>query len=318
MTTIGTSYQRGAKDIRDQRAMARRFPPTSATIASRLQMRLYDRAVTRLARYRCLRSATRVIMAAVFMLLFIPFAIAGDPAIWYKSASESPDLPTMFTNPDLWGAVRARIGVFIFAPEDIAPAQGKAESVRPALYSSGAFRKLAAWGIGTALEVPALKNWDCTGRREALRTIDEMRGVYAAGGRVDYIAMDEPMAGAKACRFNLAQVASAVQNYVTQIAASDVIRRRGSMPALVDEEPYPGFGPGVLERWVQELKGRGVTLAGLNIDVNVERVDKTPRGDAKLIGDFRQLQGFLRSEQIPFGVIFWSGYNPLRTDKEVL
>ncbi|QLH38463.1 MAG: hypothetical protein HWD60_05170 [Defluviicoccus sp.] len=50
-----------------------------------------------------------------------------------------------------------------------------------------------------------------------------------------------------------------------------------------------------------------------HLDINVHYVDVHPEID--LSADLRALKTFYRSEGIPFGIIFWSGYGPLNSDR---
>lgn len=246
-------------------------------------------------------------------------ASAGDPPVqvWYKSASQSPDLPTMFEKPAQWAAARQKINVFMFAPENVEPYRKDTVNLQ-ALTSVDAFRKLNQWGLATALEVPAVKGWDCSTHQTSLVTIRDMGFVERAGGNVRYLAMDEPLVTSlisKVCPYDLDQTAAMVAKYIASVDAAPEVRAQG-LPDFVDEEIYPGFTPALLEQWVMRLKAHGVTLAGLHLDVDINRIDRTPYARPRLVADFRELQTFLRDQHVPMGVIFWSGYDPLRSDKE--
>jgi hypothetical protein len=61
------------------------------------------------------------------------------------------------------------------------------------------------------------------------------------------------------------------------------------------------------------LKRNGVSPTHFHLDVNIHRLDVSPKID--LAADLGHLAEFLRAENISFGIILWSGYNPAPSDK---
>ena len=61
------------------------------------------------------------------------------------------------------------------------------------LRRASAFENLAAWRIDIAIEVPAVKEWDCSGAKAAERTARLIDAVYHSKATVKYLAMDEPL-----------------------------------------------------------------------------------------------------------------------------
>ena len=69
----------------------------------------------------------------------------------------------------------------------------------------------------------------------------------------------------------------------------------------------------VLIEWVKALEAHGFKPAFLHLDINVHYLDVHP--EIPLAADLRVLARFLHEAGLPFGVIFWSGYDPLNSDR---
>jgi hypothetical protein len=85
------------------------------------------------------------------------------------------------------------------------------------------------------------------------------------------------------------------------------------MPVIGDIEPYPSSSVNDLEEWTDDLIANGFKPAFIHIDINVHFVDVHPSMSMK--DDLRSLQSFFHQKGIPFGIIIWSGYDPLNSDK---
>jgi hypothetical protein len=258
-------------------------------------------------------------MAAVFLAIFSdePAAMAAAPAIqvWFSPGAQTPDLLDMFRQPELWSKARSQISVLKFGPAQfggakvqLAAAHALGINTIADLSKVNAFQLLRSWNISLALEAPAIKPWDCTGRAAAKYTLQLIENARAAGGIVRYASMDEPLAsGMRFCGDTLETAAAKTAAYIKQLKASD--------PALEvgDIEAYPWDHPVQLEQWLIALTRNGAKPAHFHLDVNVHFLDVHPEVDAA--GDLRSLKAFAAAQGIPFGIIFWSGYNPEPTDQ---
>ena len=120
--------------------------------------------------------------------------------------------------------------------------------------------------------------------------------------------MDEPLAsGAIHCGDTLDGSAIKTAEYMKEVARKEETLQIG------DIEAYPYFRMDQIKQWLTALKAHGVIPAFFHLDVNIHRLDVSP--DINLTTDLASLKMFLHTESIPFGVIFWSGYNPAPSDK---
>jgi hypothetical protein len=177
-----------------------------------------------------------------------------------------------------------------------------------------AFGKLHGWGIKIASEEGAVKPWDCTGMQAAKITEGHIRNVHEAGAAIDLIAMDEPFtAGRQPCGLALPEIARRTAAYARAVTSSDEAKAAGVVPLIGDIEPYPSFSVNDLKQWTDALAANGFKPAFIHIDINLHFVDVHP--EVNLKDDLQTLQGFFRQRGIPFGIIFWSGYDPLNSDE---
>jgi hypothetical protein len=87
----------------------------------------------------------------------------------------------------------------------------------------------------------------------------------------------------------------------------------GNGPQVGDIEAYPSRSVADLEGWIKALENQGAKPAFFHLDANIHRLDVDRRVDAT--GDLRELKRFFLAEQIPFGIIFWPGYNPVTSEQ---
>ena len=236
------------------------------------------------------------------------------PSVWIAPDSETPDLLEMFQRPEMWAESRSRIKVFKFGPRQVALGRKPTQNSIDDLARVDAFRKLEAWGIAIAVEAPAIKPWDCTAVHAREMTANSIRSVQAAGGRLRYIAMDEPWtAGMGPCHDTFDDSVEKTASYIKQLSNDPDLAAKGLTPEVGDIETYPAHRPADIERWISELERRGAKPKFFHLDVNVHRLDVDHSFNATR--DLRELARFFRGEHIPFGVILWAGYNPVPSDR---
>jgi len=247
---------------------------------------------------------------------------AANPplAVWFMPAGQSPDTNDLFTKPEEWAKTRSLISAFVFSPGQVQPAPAGHDSLLADLSAVDAFRVLKTWGMKIALGVPALKEWDCTGRQTAAIAIAEMKTVYNRGGTVQYLGMDEPLISALGlnkpiCHLDINEAAAIVAKFARTISADPTVRASGTIPEIIDTEAYPSLTVEQIKSWIDALLGSGFKPAAFDLDVNVNYVNIHRELKSRLSNDLQNLQKFLRKKDIPFGIIIWSGYDPLRSDK---
>jgi hypothetical protein len=259
--------------------------------------------------------AGMTIVGFVLLLPSVLWCFAGaraaesSPAaeVWFAPGNDTPDLLDLFTHPALWPKARSHIAVF-----KLAPPQFEQPALLGALKRAGAFAALKSWNIALASEEGAIKDWDGTGAKAATVTLLHMRNARAAGGAIGYVAMDEPLVGGEDfCTLTLDETARRTAAYVKAVAAD--AGALGETVRIGDIEPYPSFDVAKLMQWTEALERNGYKPEFVHLDVNIHFVDLHPALHGA--DDLRTLRDFFRRQGIPFGVIFWSGYDPLNSDR---
>ena len=227
--------------------------------------------------------------------------------VWLAPNFGSTDYTELFAQPDNWSIARAKINVFKFYLDNLLdnPCQICGDNTLRAFVRVDAFRKLSEWGIGTAIELGAVKEWDCTGNEEFHNADVAIRNVQDNSGSVQFLAMDEPFiggqltAGGLTCGYTLEQSADATAHFMELVHTS--------YPDMVigDIEPYPYFSTSQLEAWIAALEHRGATPAFFHLDVDLERV-RVENQDVSAA--LQNLRDFCARQGIPFGVIFTSNW----------
>ena len=234
--------------------------------------------------------------------------------VWFSPAGESPDLIELFRRPGLWSQARAKINVFKFGPTRLTAHAGVKRNSFEDLKEVDAFRMVHEWGIKIASEEEAIKRWDCTGMQTAKKTELHMRNVREAGSTIDIIALDEPLkSGQRDCHLTAVETAQRTSAYVKAIVSSGEAKAQGVIPRIGIIEPYPSLSLADLKDWVNNLIASGFSPAFVHIDINGHFVDVHP--EVRFDEDLKAFKGFLHEKGIPFGVIFWSGYAPLNSDR---
>jgi hypothetical protein len=270
-------------------------------------------------RHRAGRGIQRFYLAgltAISLLTAMPLAMAVEQQdVWLSSDDNTPDMLDLFRHPELWARARERVGVFKFAPHHVTSGIPGMRNSYGALKEVDAFATLQRWRIKIATEEGAVKEWDCTGTAQAPRaTAGHIANIAAAGAALQAVAMDEPLvSGRGACALPVDEIARRTAAYVTAVKSSKEAAAAGTVPEFGDIEPYPGMSVAVLTEWAKALDAHGFKPAFLHLDINVHYVDVHP--EIRLADDLRSLARLFREAGIPFGVIFWSGYDPLNSDR---
>jgi hypothetical protein len=246
-------------------------------------------------------------------------APAGFPAVWFHAASASPDFLDLFRHPEQWARARAQIQVMQFSVTQVDGRNSLIVNNLPDIIALDAFRKLRAWGIQIAVGAPSVKDWDCRGDKAEAYTVREILDVENNGGQVRFVSMDEPLVAgtsivkASPCHLGVDQVAAEVAAYVQHITADPQVLAAGPAPQFVDVEPYPSVDVALMEQWVRAEEAHGYRPAALFLDVALHYVElkqQMPR----MAADLRTLAAFLHGEHIPFGIVLWSGRDPVGSD----
>ncbi len=238
---------------------------------------------------------------------------AKSMATWFGPDAETPDLIDLFTRPQLWASSRKMINVFKLPGQQAFSSNALKANNYPDLLAAHAFQLLNDWKIPLALEAGAIKEWDCHGESAAQQTAQMIANVHRAEGHVQYVSMDEPLVSAtRACKLFPMDAANRTSKYMATIRAADISNGGDPLLFVGDIEPYPFFRVSTIERWVDDIQLSKSRLDFFHVDIDLHAVDAQP--DLDMATDLRALYSFVKSRGIPFGVIFWSGYDPLNSD----
>jgi hypothetical protein len=265
---------------------------------------------------RPISSIGKLILGGLFLATFmVGSAASAAPDIWFSPNDESPDLLDLFRHPEEWRGARSHIKVLKLSPRQFQSKSRLKRNTYQELSAIGAFGLVRSWGIALASEEGAVKPWDCTGMKAAERTINNALNAHSAGGRIGYVAMDEPMvAGVRDCRLDLDGTAERTASYAAAVLGSEELKEAGLIPTIGDSEPYPWLSADRIMKWTETLMRDGFTPAFFHLDVNVNFVDVHP--EVPFGADIKALESFFKEKEIPFGVIVWSGYDPLNSDQD--
>jgi hypothetical protein len=246
------------------------------------------------------------------LLLVLTFGYGEPPAraaeVWFAPDNDTADYLDLFRSPGLWSHARSQISVFKLGPQQAGGNDPSDRNTLSDLRNANAFSQLAHWGIKLAIEVPAIKPWDCQGHKAAQMTLKLVDSIRKAGGSVAYLSMDEPyVSGIIFCKDTMENTAAKTAEYIRTIRSVEPQIEIG------DIEVYPYFRIDQLKAWLGALQKNGITPAQFHLDVNVHRLDVSPSID--LAGDLGTLKAYLHARNIPFGVVLWSGYDPEPTDR---
>lgn len=232
----------------------------------------------------------------------------NPPLVWFTPGPGTLDMLRLFEEPGEWNTARERISVFKFYRSQLLdtgdPMVGP--NTYDALRAADAFRKLAkTWRKRIAIEVAVVKDYSCTEDmsgtdaeiRNALKAVAAVR---AAGGEVQYFALDEPFTatvqsprcGGRDLRATLARLDRFFAH--VRLAAPRV------EIGLIEQFPISS-GTEILD-YVRQMKARGIRPAFFHLDADLNAL---PKGSDRFEKEIPPLAAALEDEGIPFGIIFF-------------
>jgi hypothetical protein len=212
----------------------------------------------------------------------------------------------MFEHPKEWTRARELVNVYnITQQHTFATDAIVGPNTYGALVRVDAFRKLVRWRKKLSIGVGAVKEFYCTsdasGMNESItNTLNAVAAVIAAGGKVDYLSMDEPWVSGRSKRCGgpaLEPTADRVALYMSSVARVYPTVKIGLI------EAYPFSSADAIESMLSLLRARGVPPAFLHMDVDWHSLKP-----GEFARDMLRLRDVCRSQQIPFGIII-TGYN---------
>lgn len=240
--------------------------------------------------------------------------------VWLVPAPAGNTLE-MARQPETWSRARARVDVFGFYAVQaydhpgfvcgIPCGENNMANLRTVV-PGGMFKWLNDQGIRIAVEAGSVKPYQCTEEAIIDRAVNpvltSLGNIEESGGRVSYIALDEPLAsstpsgdprfgpGHIGCGLSSEQTAGLVKFYITKVHENFPHVEIGLI------EPYPAFSAEEIMSFVLELEHAGVRLPFFHLDLHLQRQVRE-RADATT--DVRRLREFFRAKGIPFAVIIF-------------
>ena len=244
---------------------------------------------------------TAIGLAAALVMVSAAQPRAAD-RIWFSPGPGTLDFIGLFERPGEWAHTRQLVDVFKFYNQHL---QSPADPIvgpnsYDALVRVDAFRQLRRWGIKTALEIGSVKEFFCepgSGGMDASarNTIASVRAIEAAGGTLDYIAMDEPWVSGRARVCGgpaLEPTADMVATYM------NAVQRAAPRTAIGLIEAYPFSSADAIVRMLDLLDARGTRPAFLHMDVDWHSL-----ATGEFTRDMVRLKDVADSRQITFGII---------------
>ena len=227
--------------------------------------------------------------------------------IWFSPNPGTLDMLRMFEQPEEWTHARELMNVYNITQQHTfaIPDSIVGPNTYDALVRVDAFRKLVRWRKKLSIGVGSVKEFYCTddasGMNQSIgNTLDAVAAVTGAGGRVDYLSMDEPWVSGRSKRCGgpaLEPTADRVALYMSSVARAYPTITIGLI------EAYPFSSADAIESMLTLLRMRGVPPAFLHMDVDWHSLRP---GD--FVRDMQRLQTVCHSQGIPFGIVI-TGYN---------
>jgi len=231
---------------------------------------------------------------------------------WFAPNMGSLDFPDLFADPMRWASARAAVDVFQFYANTVSgdPYDIGGDNVLETFVAVDAFARLHEWGIPIAIEAGVIKFFACdhaSWAEYANRAIDN---VEAHGGRVSFIAMDEPLLGGQlvegelTCGYTMEQAAAEVSEFVADVTAAHPDVRVGTI------ETTPPQTVAQIDAWLGALDTAGAKPAFLHLDVEVADGIANP----DFMADLVWLRDATETRGIPFGLILTADWRVATSD----
>jgi hypothetical protein len=249
-------------------------------------------------------------------LLLIAFTLTANSQVrerkkWITSNVGTHDMLNLFSQPQKWAKTRAKLNgikfydgqLFSNREEDCMFCES---NVYPNFVQRNAFEMLKDWGYEIAVEIGALKEWDCDARILTEHSVDFLRSMKQKGVDVDHFALDEPLAsGMASCNQSVEQTATYVNNYYSTVKAAWREYFPDREPSIGHMEPYPHMKMSDIVREVQLLVNGGNTPAFFHLDLDWWAIRGKKMSDSVVRRDLQMLRKVCNDNGIALGFLFW-------------
>lgn len=253
-------------------------------------------------------AALAVLLAAIVLAVPTAERAVIRKQVWFTPAPAASDLLGLFNNGAQWATARERLAVIKFYQGQLTvphPLEVEGNTL-DALRDVRVFSRITLeWHKSIAVEVGAVKAFYCSanGTAESQAVADTngvIANVEALGGRVSYLAMDEPFYAAATERPCGAPDADAAVDRVAAYLRRVSDAHPGVSIGLI--EPWPYFPASSIARFLTALRQRGFTMPFFHADVDLDQI-RAGRDD--FARDVRYLAGVCAAQGTRFGMIIW-------------
>jgi len=224
-----------------------------------------------------------------------------NPTVWMKPPSNENGkcFRELFEHPNAWNETRTAINVLMYTDHQL-NRQFTDDELRVWL------PQIERWDLEFALEVGAVKPWGTTGQKVFDRQRRMWDRIQSLGGRIDSIAMDEPLCCVR--RELKKPDAYAVEETAQFIA---LVRRHYPDIRIGDIEPYPFLQREELVAFIDALQARlkQMNVQGLDffrLDVDWNHFTNGNKVYAGNWPDVKKLELACRQRKLPFSLIYWA------------
>ena len=242
----------------------------------------------------------------------IPGHDLAEEQTWFAPNMGSLDFPELFAEPTRWATAREAVDVFQFYANSVSgdPYDIGGDNVLQTFVAVDAFALLYDWGIPVAIEAGVIKFFACDHASWAEYAIRAIDNVEANGGRVSFIAMDEPLLGGQliegelTCGYTMEQAAAEVAAFVAAVQGEHPDVRIGTV------ETSPPQTVQEIDAWMAALAAAGATPAFLHLDVEVADGISNPA----FVAELAWLRDASEARGIPFGLILIADWQVATSD----
>jgi hypothetical protein len=209
----------------------------------------------------------------------------------------------LFEHPEQWANTRAKVNELLFADHTFNEENFSDTELKSWL------AQLQQWGLKLELETGAIKEWGVTGQGTYEHEHHYWDRILRLGGKIDSVAMDEPLCCTRFWMHPAKPDEYAVQETANFIA---LVRKNYPETAVVEIETYPSISVkdncwwiDALQKRLADMKVRG--LDGYRLDVNW--ILYSLNDNTNSWTDVARIQQFCHSRTLPFSLIYLSpGY----------
>jgi hypothetical protein len=237
--------------------------------------------------------------------------VGSERGVCFGPNLGSIDYTALFEQPGAWADVRGQLTAFKVYADNVLDHTQCGPNTYGALCGANVFSRLVEWNLPLHLEAGAIKDWDPTGDTLTADALSAIKRVQDAGGAVDIVSMDEPLASTilGATRYPgapkqlTADHAGDVARYAANFARA--VATGGRRAAII--EAYPQHPAAFICSFVRDIvQTNGVPLAFFELDVDVNGISDQKIKVDTVKQNFANFRGMCADLGMAFRVIVTS------------